>query len=208
MTDRSRRCPVAVRHAAGTTSPVARAHPGALFLLVGGLWLLAVLLHSGPAHAQGPEAQSRFTGSVSALRERWLPELTAQLAALRAESGAGIEAAGAAGTVADMEAGLETMDAALLETAQALAAQRLVLADVTGPAERFTRAAVAFGGATEVLVGKDPRLEPLRLEDAAARRRLLALAEAYRGFSAEVSRLLDALPDAIEARHRQLNPNP
>lgn len=172
-------------------------------MLLLGFWLGLSAL---PAQAQddAADALAAYRAAAAELRQRRLPALRTEIRGLRAESGTGIDAVGAGATLDDMEAALDTMDAALGQGVAALGNERLVLAEVTAAADRFTRAAATFGSLTEALVGGEPRFEPLRLEDAAARRRLLALADAYHGFSTGVSRLLGLLPDAIEARHRAL----
>lgn len=182
------------------------AHPAMrlpLVLLLG-FWLALSAL---PALAKDDtaDAVAAYRAVAAELRQRWLPALRTEIRGLRAESAAGIDAVGAGATLDDMEAALAAMDAALGQGVAALGDERLVLAEVTAAADRFTRAAASFGSLTEALVGGEPRFEPLRLEDGAARRRLLALADAYNGFSSGVSRLLGLLPDAIEARHRALS---
>lgn len=170
-------------------------------------FLLAVSLVHAPlavAAAGDSPVFSRVESAVGTIRMRLIPELAAELTALQTESHAGLESVGAKQLVSDMRRQLVSMDETLAAISRGLRTEQLAIDELLRAIDRFSEEAVAFGAAMESLVGGEPRYETLRLEDEEARKRLLALAGMYRGFAEVVSELLTLLPDAIDARYREV----
>lgn len=171
---------------------------------LGPLVLLMALACSWPAHA-ADAAGKQVQAAVTQLREDILPPLGAELSALHADSAAAIEDVGAGQTVIAMRRALVAMDEDLGAIARALQAEALDVPALLTTIDRFGATAVDFGRDMERLVGKEPRFEPLRVENEPARKRLLRLASQYTRLADAVSELLGLLPDAVDARYRQLD---
>ncbi len=167
-----------------------------------------ILVCSWPAHAADAPAAAavrQAQAAVTQLRKDILPPLGAELSALHADSAVAIEAVGAGQTVIAMRRALVTMDEDLGVIARALQGEALEVSALLATIDRFGATAVGFGRDMERLVGEDPRFEPLRVENDQARKHLLRLASQYTRLADAVSELLGLLPDAVDARYRQLN---
>ena len=148
-------------------------------------------------------ARAQVFDSIATLRGEWVPQLRSQMDALQSESADALNAVDGGETVARMVQALDRVEESLAAVDRDLRAPELDFAPVARGADTAGREGAMFGKLLEVMLGGDPRFEALRVDDAAARKRLLEMAPVFRGFSRELSRFLEQLPDAVEEHTRR-----